>query len=250
MRILLVEDERQLRESLGRGLREDGHDVDLAGDGDQGLAHEAASTYDVIVLDLLLPGVDGIEVCRRIRARGTETPILMLTARDGLDDKVVGLDAGADDYLTKPFAFRELQARLRALTRRRGGPQPERLVVGDLVLDTGRNSAKRRDREIPLTLKEYGFLEYLMRNAGRIVTREEISQHVWDESLSPFSNLVHVYASKVRTKVDRGERVRLFTTHRGLGYMIAPPSVAIAPAPHRTPDSSPAVSGERLTREK
>ena len=177
----------------------------------------AINDYDAIVLDVVLPVHDGIEVCREIRRKGSHAPILMLTARDTVDDKILGLDAGADDYLTKPFDFGELLARLRALVRRRGDVLPGELSVADLVVDTRRHSAKRGNREIVLTTKEYALLEHLVRNAGRIVTRAEINAHVWDDNHDPFSNLIDVYVSRLRRKVDGGERVALISTRRGVG---------------------------------
>ena len=215
MRILLAEDDRQLRESIARGLREASYAVDDAPDGERALFLAAVNAYDAIVLDIVLPGRDGVEVCRQIRRKGSHTPILMLTARDTVEDKIIGLDAGADDYLTKPFDFGELLARLRALVRRKGDVLPGELTVADLVVDTRRHSARRGRREITLTTKEYALLEHLVRNAGRIVTRAEINAHVWDDNHDPFSNLIDVYVSRLRRKVDGGERVALISTRRG-----------------------------------
>jgi two-component system copper resistance phosphate regulon response regulator CusR len=171
----------------------------------------------------MLPVKDGLEVCREIRRKGLHTPVLMLTARDTVDDKITGLDAGADDYLTKPFDFGELLARLRALVRRRGDVLPDHLTVGDLVVDTRRHAARRGTREIALTTKEYALLEHLVRNAGRIVTRAEINAHVWDDNHDPFSNHIDVYVSRLRRKVDGGEAVAMISTRRGVGYMLAAP---------------------------
>jgi two-component system copper resistance phosphate regulon response regulator CusR len=234
LRILLAEDDRQLRESLTRGLREASYAVDDAPDGGNALFLAAVNEYDAIVLDVVLPVRDGIEVCREIRRKGGHAPILMLTARDTVDDKIIGLDAGADDYLTKPFDFGELLARLRALVRRRGDILPDELAVADLVVDTRRQTARRGSREIALTSKEYALLEHLVRNAGRIVTRTEINAHVWDDNHDPFSNLIDVYMSRLRRKVDAGERVALISTRRGVGYMLAaPPRGPVPPvAPH------------------
>ena len=229
MRILLAEDDRQLRESIARGLREASYAVDEAPDGERALFLAAVNEYDAIILDIVLPGRDGLEVCRQIRRKGSHTPILMLTARDTVDDKIIGLDAGADDYLTKPFDFGELLARLRALVRRKGDVLPGELAVADLVVDTRRHSARRGRREITLTTKEYALLEHLVRNAGRIVTRAEINAHVWDDNHDPFSNLIDVYVSRLRRKVDGGERVALISTRRGVGYMLSAP-VAGAPS--------------------
>lgn len=227
MRLLFAEDDHQLRQSVVRGLREDSYAVDQAGDGRQALDLAAAHEYDAIVLDILMPGIDGIEVCRTLRAQGNTTPILMLTALDAVEQRIAGLDAGADDYLTKPFDFGELQARLRALTRRRGEVLAADLVVGDLVVDTRRHAARRGTREIALTAKEFAFLLHLARNAGRVVSKAELMAHVWDDSRESYSNIIDVYASRVRRKVDEGEAAALFSTHRGAGYMLD----AARPAP-------------------
>jgi two-component system copper resistance phosphate regulon response regulator CusR len=190
----------------------------------------AAHEYDAIILDILLPGIDGIEVCRRLRQARIVAPILMLTALDAVEHRIAGLDAGADDYLTKPFDFGELQARLRALTRRRGELLAPDLVIGDLVVDTSRHVARRGDREIPLTAKEFAFLHYMARHAGRIVSRAELMTHVWDDSKGSYSNIIDVYASRLRRKIDDGEPEALFSTHRGAGYLLAVPRPAAAPA--------------------
>ena len=224
MRILLAEDDRQLRESIARGLREASYAVDDAPDGGKALFLAAVNDYDAIILDVVLPVRDGFDVCREIRRKGVHAPILMLTARDSVDDKITGLDAGADDYLTKPFDFGELLARLRALVRRRGDVLPMELTVGDLVVDTKKHLARRRDRVIELTTKEYALLEHLVRNAGRIVTRSEINGHVWDDNHDAFSNLIDVYVSRLRRKVDGGEPTPLISTRRGVGYMISAPN--------------------------
>ena len=224
MRLLLAEDDRQLRESIARGLREASYAVDDAPDGGKALFLAAVNEYDAIILDVVLPVRDGFEVCREIRRKGVHAPILMLTARDSVDDKITGLDAGADDYLTKPFDFGELLARLRALVRRRGDVLPMELSVGDLVVDTKKHLARRGDRVIELTTKEYALLEHLVRNAGRIVTRAEINGHVWDDNHDAFSNLIDVYVSRLRRKVDGGERTPLISTRRGVGYMISAPN--------------------------
>jgi len=224
VRLLLAEDDRQLRESIARGLREASYAVDDAPDGGKALFLAAVNEYDAIILDVVLPVRDGFEVCREIRRKGVHAPILMLTARDSVDDKITGLDAGADDYLTKPFDFGELLARLRALVRRRGDVLPMELSVGDLVVDTKKHLARRGDRVIELTTKEYALLEHLVRNAGRIVTRAEINGHVWDDNHDAFSNLIDVYVSRLRRKVDGGERTPLISTRRGVGYMISAPN--------------------------
>jgi DNA-binding response OmpR family regulator len=229
VRILLAEDERQLREAIARGLREHSYSVDEVGDCDQTLYRAAFASYDAVILDVLMPGGDGMEVCRVLRRRGYQVPILMLTARDALEDKISGLDAGADDYLTKPFEFGELLARLRALLRRRGEVLPAILVVGDLVVDTTRQTARRGSRSILLTTKEFAFLEYLARHSGRIVSRAELSMHVWDDSHNPFSNLIDVYASRLRRKINSGGETPLLSTHRGVGHMLAAPPMASEP---------------------
>jgi two-component system copper resistance phosphate regulon response regulator CusR len=224
VRLLLAEDDRQLRESIARGLREASYAVDDAPDGGKALFLASVNEYDAIILDVVLPVRDGFDVCREIRRKGVHAPILMLTARDSVDDKITGLDAGADDYLTKPFDFGELLARLRALVRRRGDVLPMELTVGDLVVDTKKHLARRGDRVIELTTKEYALLEHLVRNAGRIVTRAEITGHVWDDNHDAFSNLIDVYVSRLRRKVDGGEATPLISTRRGVGYMISAPN--------------------------
>jgi DNA-binding response OmpR family regulator len=224
MRILFAEDDRQLRTSIVRGLREASYVVDQAGTGPQALVQAAANEYDVIILDVLLPGKSGLDVCRAIRAGADATPILMLTALDGVDQRIAGLDAGADDYLTKPFDFGELLARLRALTRRRGDVVDATLVVGDLTIDPQRRSVRRGTREIALTAKEFAFLAHLARNAGRIVTRAELMLHVWDDARNTYSNIIDVYASRLRRKIDEGERTALFLTVRGSGFMLDRPA--------------------------
>jgi len=235
VRILLAEDDRQLRESIARGLREASYAVDDAPDGAKALFLAAVNDYDAIILDIVLPEMDGLEVCRQIRRKGIHAPILMLTARDAVDDKITGLDAGADDYVTKPFDFGELLARLRALVRRRGDVLPAELSVADLVVDTRRHSARRGKREISLTTKEYALLEHLVRHAGRIVTRAEINAHVWDDNHDSFSNLIDVYVSRLRRKIDGGEKAALISTRRGVGYMLSAP--ASGPSPIASPRS-------------
>jgi DNA-binding response OmpR family regulator len=234
MRILFAEDDRQLRTSIVRGLREASYAVDQAGTGAQALALVAANDYDVIILDILLPNKDGLAVCRAIREQGNQVPILMLTALDGVEQRIAGLDAGADDYLTKPFDFGELLARLRALMRRRGDVLPVTLVVGDLAIDTSRRSVRRNRREIALTGKEFALLLHLARNAGRVVSRAELMSHVWDDTRNTYSNIIDVYASRLRRKIDEGEKVALFTTIRGSGFMLEAPG-----------GSRPTVQGER-----
>jgi two-component system copper resistance phosphate regulon response regulator CusR len=238
MRILLAEDDLQLRASITRGLRESSYAVDQADTGAQALALAEANEYDGIVLDVLLPGKSGIVVCRALRERGSSVPILMLTALDAVEHRIAGLDAGADDYLTKPFDFGELLARLRALTRRRGEVLSAQLTVGDMVIDTLRHSVRRRDREIVLTAKEFAFLSHLARNAGRVVTRSELMAHVWEDTQASYSNIIDVYASRVRRKIDDGEAVPLFTTLRGSGFILDAP--ANTKEQERTDPSRPA----------
>ena len=221
MRILLAEDDHQLRDTIARGLREHAFAVDAVGDGDAAVSHAAVNEYDAAVLDIMMPRRSGIAVCQELRRRGNGLPILLLTARDSVEDKIAGLDAGADDYLTKPFAFGELLARLRALTRRRGTVLPATLVVGDLEVDTRRQTARRGTREIPLTAKEYAFVEHLARNAGRLVSRTELVSHVWDENHEPMANVIDVYVSRLRRKIDGGESKPLLQIRRGAGIMLA-----------------------------
>jgi len=230
MRVLFAEDDRQLRASVVRGLREASYTVDQADSGPRALSLAAANDYDVILLDIMLPGLDGRDVCRAIRDRGDAVPIMMLTALDDVDQRIAGLDAGADDYLTKPFDFGELLARLRALTRRRGDVQMQQtqsqtLAIGDLTIDVDRHAVRRGRRDIALTAKEFALLLHLARNAGRVVSRAELMLHVWDDS-NTYSNIIDVYASRLRRKIDEGEKVALFTTVRGTGFMLdAPPAV-------------------------
>jgi len=226
MRILFAEDDKQLRASVTRGLREALYAVDHAGAGTQALAMAAASTYDAIILDIMLPGKNGIAVCRALRARGNQVPVLMLTALDTVDQRIEGLDAGADDYLVKPFDFGELLARLRALTRRRGEVSASTITVADLVIDPTRRSARRGRREIPLTAKEFAFLAHLARNAGHIVSRDDLMLHVWNEREEKYSNIMDVYASRLRRKIDEGEKTPLFVTVRGSGFMLDVPAGA------------------------
>ncbi len=221
MYILVVEDERRLAQVVRKVLEEEGHTVDVAHDGEDGLAMAMDGSHDVIVLDILLPGIDGIEVCQRLRAGRVDTPILLLTALNAVDDRVRGLDAGADDYLPKPFAFQELLARLRALGRRRvQAREPDQIRTADLVLDLRRRRAERAGKTIELSPKEFALLEFLLRNEGRVVTRSQILDHVWGYDYSPDSNLVDVYVTYLRRKVDRGHKRSLIRTVRGAGYAL------------------------------
>ncbi len=221
MYILVVEDERRLAQVVRKVLEEEGHTVDVAHDGEDGLAMAMDGSHDVIVLDILLPGIDGIEVCQRLRAGRVDTPVLLLTALNAVDDRVRGLDAGADDYLPKPFAFQELLARLRALGRRRvQAREPDQLQTADLVLDLRRRRAQRAGKTVELSPKEFALLEFLLRNEGRVVTRSQILDHVWGYDYSPDSNLVDVYVTYLRRKVDRGHKRSLIRTVRGAGYAL------------------------------
>ncbi len=224
MRILLVEDEPDAARMVAKGLREEAYAVDVAGDGESACYQAAIADYDAIVLDVMLPVKDGVAVCRSLRAEGRSVPILMLTAKDAVESRIQGLDAGADDYLTKPFDFGELLARLRALVRRGAQPlQPERLLLGDLVLDTRARRALKHGREVPLTAREYALLEYLARRAGQVVGRAEIAEHVWDESYDAFSNVIEVYVRRLRRKLDEPGSDSLIRTRRGEGYELARP---------------------------
>jgi two-component system copper resistance phosphate regulon response regulator CusR len=220
MRILLVEDETRVAAVIAKGLREHAHAVDVAGDGDRALEEAAATDYDLVILDVLMPGRSGLEVCRELRAHGCTMPILMLTARDAVSHRVEGLDAGADDYLTKPFAFAELLARVRALGRRGPAFQPAVLAVGDLLVDTRAQRASRGGRAVELTSKEYALLAFMTRRAGEVLSRAEIAEHVWDTSFDPFSNLIEVYVQRLRRKIDDGHPVKLIHTRRGAGYVL------------------------------
>ena len=220
MRLLLAEDDPYLGAMLSKGLREHAYAVDLVTDGQQAVLQAALHDYDVVVLDVMMPKRDGLSVCRELRRRGSVVPVLMLTARDALADKVEGLDAGADDYLAKPFEFAELLARLRALLRRAREIREPEIVVADLVVDTRGQTARRAGSLLPLTTKEYALLEYLARNAGRVVGRAEISGHVWDENHDPGSNAIEVCINRLRRKVDDGT-TPLIHTRRGAGYLLA-----------------------------
>ena len=220
MRILLVEDEPRMANVIAKGLREQAYAVDLAEDGDAALYQASINDYDLIVLDVLIPQRDGFEVCRELRSRGDTTPILMLTARAAVDDRITGFDAGADDYLTKPFSFRELVARVRALLRRDAQLRPDIYQLEDLIVDSGSHRVSRAARTIELTAKEYALLEYLVRRAGQLVSRSEIAAHVWDDSFDPFSNSIEVYMNRLRKKIDEDHSIKLLHTRRGEGYIL------------------------------
>lgn len=226
MRLLVVEDDAMLGASLARGLREHAYAVDLVSDGAAAVVEAVVNDYDAIVLDVLLPRQDGLGVARTLRERSVSTPILMLTTRDRLADKVAGLDAGADDYLAKPFELEELLARLRALLRRGPALAPQQLRVGDLTVDTRTQRATRGGTPLSLTSKEYAMLEYLARRAGEVVSRADIVAHVWDENHDPFSNALEVYIGRLRRIVDQEGWPALIHTRRGAGYMLADPNDA------------------------
>ena len=231
--MLFAEDDPGVQRFVVKGLREQAYAVDAVATGSDALEQAEINAYDLIILDVMLPGMSGFEVCQRLRELGQRAPVLMLTARDAVEDRVAGLDSGADDYLTKPFEFRELLARMRALLRRSADLKPAQLSVGDLVLDTGRQSAARAGRPISLTHKEYALLEFLVRNAGRVVSRSEIAEHVWDDQFDPFSNLIEVYVNRLRRKIDGSRQTPLLHTRRGAGYLLGP-----AQEPGEVPDKN------------
>jgi two-component system, OmpR family, response regulator len=220
MRVLIVEDEVKMASLLRRGLREEGLAADVARTGDDALWMARATEYDAIVLDVMLPGVDGFEICRRLREGGTWSPVLMLTARDGVDDRVTGLDAGADDYLTKPFSFAELLARLRALGRRPPVERPTILEVDDLRLDPATRRVWRGDVEIQLSAKEFALLETFMRRPGEVLSRYQLLEHCWDYGYENRSNVVDVYVRYLRKKIDRPFERASLETVRGVGYRL------------------------------
>jgi two-component system response regulator MprA len=220
MRILVVEDERALRDGLERVLRNDGYQVDLAEDGGAALSALAARESDVVVLDVMLPVVDGLEVCRRLRADGDRVPVLMVTARDAIADRVAGLDAGADDYLVKPFSIDELRARLRALLRRAGADGGEPLRLGDLVLDPRAHLVHRGGRRVDLTMTEFALLELLLRNVGQVLTRSVIFDRVWGYDFGSTSKALDVYIGYLRRKLEADGEPRLVHTVRGMGYVL------------------------------
>jgi two-component system OmpR family response regulator len=222
VRVLLVEDELKLARAVRRGLQQEGYAVDVAATGNDGLHLATEVRYDAVVLDVMLPGLDGFEVCRRMRAGGRWAPVLMLTARDGIADRVAGLDVGADDYLVKPFAFRELLARLRALVRRGGGERPVVLVAGDLRLDPAAHTVARAGRQVELSAREFALLEFFMRHPGEVVSRTQILEHVWDFNYEGLSNVVDVYIGYLRRKLELPFGRPLLRTVRGVGYALEP----------------------------
>ena len=221
MRILLVEDEPDAARMLAKGLREHAYAVDIAGDGEAAIYQTSITDYDAIVLDVMLPASDGLGVCRELRGRGSAVPVLMLTARDSVEDRIAGLDSGADDYLAKPFDFGELLARLRAVIRRGSRPPlPEIIQVGDLTLNTATRQAHLSSRPVALTTREYALLEYLAHRAGAVVSRADIAEHVWDEHYDPLSNVIDVYVQRLRRKVDLPGHESMIRTRRGEGYQL------------------------------
>ena len=220
MRILVVEDEPKIARFIKKGLTEEGYAVDVARDGEEALAFARAAPYDLIVLDLMLPKIDGITVCRKLRKDDIEVSILILTAKDSIEDRVLGLDAGADDYLVKPFAFAELLARIRALLRRPQAMSSNVLEVGDLVLDVQKHRVERGGVQVELTSRELSLLEYMMRNPCQVLTRTQIMEHVWNYDFYAGSNVVDVYIRYLRKKIDEGHDDKLIKTMRGVGYSI------------------------------
>jgi two-component system copper resistance phosphate regulon response regulator CusR len=212
MRILLAEDDPRITNFVVKGLSENAYAVDTAANGEDALYQAAINIYDIIILDVMMPIKDGFTVCRELRKGGIKTPILMLTARDAVEDRIGGLDFGADDYLTKPFEFGELLARLRALLRRSSEIRPPKIVIEDLEIDTTAQIVRRGGREIPLTTKEYALLEYLAREKGKVVGRAEIAEHVWNENFDVFSNIIEVYINRLRSKLDDGNPKQLIHT--------------------------------------
>jgi two-component system copper resistance phosphate regulon response regulator CusR len=220
MRILLVEDDRELADILTSGFRDHHIEVVAAGDFAEGLQRAALGQYAVLILDVMLPGGDGFDLCRRIRGKGIDTPILMLTARGGVEDRVQGLESGADDYLAKPFSFRELLARVRALSRRQPALKDEHKVVADLEMDLRAREVKRAGHAVVLTAKEWELLQLLAENEGTVVTRQQITERVWDENHDPFTNVLEVLVRRLRRKIDDGFEPKLIHTIRGAGYRL------------------------------
>ena len=220
MRLLVVEDEKKVARFIKKGLEEEGYAVDLAFDGEEGLAMVLDQVHDLIILDIALPKIDGLQVLKKLRERKVPAPVLLLTVRATIEDKVLGLDSGADDYLSKPFAFQELLARVRALLRRKAEVGPPLLQVEDLVLDPARHLVTRGGERIDLTSKEFALLEYLLRNAGRVVTRAMISEHVWNYDFDTETNVIDVYVNYLRRKIDSGGEKKLIHTVRGSGYVL------------------------------
>ena len=220
MRILVVEDDKKVAGFIKKGLEEETYAVDVAYDGEDGLHFGSEGQYDLIILDIMLPKIDGLEILSKLRDQGKDTPILLLTAKDAVDDKVTGLNKGADDYLTKPFAFSELLARVRVLLRRGKAEVKTTLMILDLTLDLVSHKVNRGGDEIELTGKEYGLLEYFMRNQEKVLTRTMIAEHVWDYNFDTFTNVIDVYINHLRKKIDKGRELKLLHTLRGVGYVM------------------------------
>ena len=220
MKILLAEDEVDLNNVVTRYLKKNGYSVDSVLDGEEALDYLEYSEYDLVILDIMMPKVDGFEVIKKLRDKGNHTSVLMLTARDSADDKVKGLDLGADDYIVKPFDFNELMARIRAVVRRKYGNSSNRFVIGDLILDTSEKSVTRAGKQIELTGKEYEVLEYLMQSKNRILSRDQIKEHVWDFDYEGDSNIIDVLIKNIRKKIDIEAGKQIIYTKRGLGYVI------------------------------
>ena len=220
MRILIVEDDKKVAGFIKKGLEEETYAVDVAYDGEEGFHLAAMNQYDMIILDLMLPKIEGLEVLTRLRDKKVNTPILLLTAKDAVEDRVTGLNKGADDYLTKPFAFSELLARIRSLLRRGQAETQTELKVGDLILDMVSHKVSRGGEEIELTGKEYSLLEYFMRNEGKVLTRTMIAEHVWDYNFDTFTNVIDVYVNHLRKKIDKKYPAKLLHTLRGVGYVM------------------------------
>ncbi len=222
MRILVVEDDQRLAQFLKHGLTRDGFAVDVCGDGESAMIEFEVNSYDLLIVDWILPGMDGISICRAIRSRGSHVPILFLTAQDSIQDKVAGLESGADDYLTKPFSFMELSARLQALLRRRHAPI-ETLRIDDLEMNVPERKVTRGGRRVELSNKEFSILEFLLRNRNRLITHASLASHVWEVDFDSGTNLIYVYVAQLRSKLDCGSRRPLIVTIRGAGYMLKEP---------------------------
>jgi len=220
VRLLVVEDEKKVASFIKQGLEEEGYAVDVAPDGEKGLDMALDRVHDLIILDISLPKIDGLQVLKKLRQQRVSIPVLLLTVRAAIEDKVLGLDAGADDYLTKPFAFEELVARVRALMRRRAEAEPALLRVADLILDPARRVVSRGGEKIEMTAKEFALLEYLMRNPGRVLTRTQIIEHVWNYDFDTMTNIIDVYVNYLRKKIDSGRDTKLIHTVRGVGYVL------------------------------
>lgn len=220
MRILIVEDEKALADVLKKGLEEEGYAVDVAYDGEEGQHLAENEPSDVIILDIMLPGIDGITILRKIRKDGIKTPVLMLTAKDAVIDKVSGLDSGADDYLTKPFSFEELLARMRALLRRNSGVKTSLITIGDLTIDRATHEVKRAGNNISLSFREYALLEYMAINRNTVLSRTALTEHLYNQDFDLDSNVIDVFINRLRNKIDRGYKTQLIHTLRGAGYML------------------------------